>query len=93
MKRAVALQYEAAVHDAPVVVSAGEGDLAERIERAARQWGVPIVHDVTLAMALSELAIGEAIPEALYESIAAILSELAGPPDIRMALPARGHDR
>ena len=75
MKRAVALQYEDAVHDAPVVVSTGEGDLAERIERAARDWGIPVVHDVPLAAALSELAVGDAIPEALYESIAAILSD------------------
>ncbi len=78
MKRAVALQYEEAAHEAPVVVSAGEGDLAHRIERAARQWGVPVVYDVPLAAALAELAIGDAIPEALYESVAAILSELAG---------------
>jgi flagellar biosynthesis protein len=77
VKRAVALQYENAVHDAPVVVSSGEGDLAELIERAARDFGVPIVHDVPLAVALRELAIGDTIPEALYESVAAILGELA----------------
>lgn len=77
MKRAVALQYEDAVHDAPVVVSSGEGELADRIERAARDYGIPIVRDVPLAMALRELALGDAIPEALYESVAAILGELA----------------
>jgi type III secretion system FlhB-like substrate exporter len=77
MKRAVALQYEATVDEAPVVVSSGEGDLADRIERAARDYGVPIVRDLPLALALTELAIGDTIPEALYESVAAILGELA----------------
>jgi type III secretion system FlhB-like substrate exporter len=77
VKRAVALRYEEEVHDAPLVVSAGEGEMAARIERAARDYGVEIVCDVPLADALSELRIGEPIPEALYESIATILSEIA----------------
>ena len=77
MKRAVALRYDENVHDAPLVVSTGEGEIAARIERAAREYGVEIVHDVPLAEALVELRVGEPIPEALYESIAAILSEIA----------------
>jgi type III secretion system FlhB-like substrate exporter len=77
VKRAVALQYDDGCDDAPVVVSAGEGDLAERIERAARDYGVAVVRDVPLAEALSVLHVGDPIPEALYESVAAILSEIA----------------
>jgi type III secretion system FlhB-like substrate exporter len=76
MKRAVALRYEG-TDEAPVVVSAGEGDLAARIERAALDYAVPIVHDVPLADALAELRVGDPIPEALYEAVAAILRELA----------------
>lgn len=78
MKRATALQYDADRHDAPTVVSQGEGDLAHRIERLAYALGVPVLRDVPLAEALAALRPGEAIPEALYESVAAILSELAG---------------
>ncbi len=78
MKRAVALRYDEAEGDqAPMVVAAGEGDLAARIEHAARQYGVPIVRDVPLADALSELVIGEAIPEELYEALAEILRDMA----------------
>jgi flagellar biosynthesis protein len=77
MKRAVALQYDAHLHDAPVVVSAGEGDLADRIERAARDYGIEVVRDVPLVDALSELRAGDAIPEVLYEAVAAILGALA----------------
>ncbi|MDP8998769.1 MAG: EscU/YscU/HrcU family type III secretion system export apparatus switch protein [Myxococcota bacterium] len=76
MKRAVALRYQDS-DEAPVVVSVGEGDLAARIERAALEYAVPIVRDVPLADALAVLQVGEPIPEALYEAVAAILSELA----------------
>jgi len=80
VKRAVALSYEADLHDAPVVVSSGEGDLAERIERMARDHGIAVVRDLPLAEALSELQVGEPIPEALYQAVAAILSEIAADP-------------
>lgn len=77
MRRAIALRYDETQDAAPVVVSAGDGDLALRIERAARDYGVPVVRDVPLAQALLELRVGESIPEALYDSVAAILNELA----------------
>jgi len=86
MKRAVALRYDPsgsgssiddAADDAPVVVCAGEGDLAERIERAARASGVPVVRDIPVCEALAELRAGDPIPEALYEAVAVILRELA----------------
>ena len=77
MKRAIALRYDEAIDEAPLVVSSGEGLLADRIERAARHYGVEIVRDIPLAEALSELRVGEPIPEALYESLAAILGEIA----------------
>ena len=73
---ACALRYDQKEGDlAPVVVASGEGDLAESIVRAARDYGVPIVKDVPLARALLELEIGDAIPEALYEAVAEILRE------------------
>jgi type III secretion system FlhB-like substrate exporter len=75
VKRAVALRY-GDTDEAPVVVSSGEGGLAAAIERAAIEQGVPVVHDVPLADALAELSVGDVIPEALYEAVAAILLEL-----------------
>jgi type III secretion protein U len=74
---ACALRYEAKDGDeAPVVVASGEGDFAARILAAAREAGVPIVRDVPLARALSELEVGVAIPEALYQAVAEILREV-----------------
>ncbi|MEB2313422.1 MAG: EscU/YscU/HrcU family type III secretion system export apparatus switch protein [Sorangiineae bacterium] len=58
---------------APRVVAKGEGELAQRIIEAARAYGVPVVRDVPVARALSELEIGDEIPEALYEAVAEIL--------------------
>ncbi len=81
MKRAVALRYDGASADgdaAPVVVSSGVGDVAARIERAAIECGVPVVRDVPLCDALAALSVGDAIPEALYEAVAAVLRELEG---------------
>lgn len=78
---ACALRYAASADGsgdaAPVVVASGEGDLAARILEAARAYGVPVVRDVPLARALVELAIGDEIPEALYEAVAEILRAAA----------------
>lgn len=76
MKRAVALRYDEAIDLAPVVVAGGDGALALMIERAAADYGIPVVRDVPLAAALSELQVGEEIPEALYEAVAIVLREL-----------------
>jgi type III secretion system FlhB-like substrate exporter len=75
MKRAIALRYDE-TEEAPVIVSSGEGDVAALIQRAAAAHAVPIVRDVPLADALAQLQVGDPIPEALYEAVAAILREL-----------------
>ncbi|HEY4015407.1 MAG TPA: EscU/YscU/HrcU family type III secretion system export apparatus switch protein [Polyangiaceae bacterium] len=77
MKRAIVLRYTDS-DEAPIVVASGEGAIAAAIERAAAECDVPVVCDVPLAQALGELSVGTAIPEALYEAVAAVLRELAG---------------
>ena len=67
--------------DAPSVVAHGEGDLAQRLIEAAHAYGVPVVRDVPVAHALRELALGDEIPEALYEAVAEILRELMASED------------
>jgi flagellar biosynthetic protein FlhB len=59
--------------EAPEVVAKGVDHLARRMIDAAREAGVPIVRDVPLAHALYELDLGDEIPEALYEAVAAVL--------------------
>ena len=70
---AVALRYDEDRHEAPEVMAKGEEHLAKRMIDAARQAGVPVLRDVPLARALYDMNLGEEIPEALYEAVAAVL--------------------
>jgi flagellar biosynthesis protein len=72
VKQAIALTYEPE-EDAPKVVAAGKGQLAERIIERAKEADVPIHRDEKLAETLSRLDIGEMIPPELYEVVAEIL--------------------
>jgi len=71
---AVALRYDDQDGDeAPQVIAKGQDDLARRMMDAARESGIPIMRDVPLARALFEMEVGDEIPEALYEAVAAVL--------------------
>ena len=71
VKTAVALQYDTA-NAAPVVVASGMGYLAEKIVETAADNGVPIYEDNSLATVLSQLQLGQEIPEELYKAIVEI---------------------
>ena len=73
---ATALRYVEGEDEAPKVIATADGELAQRIQEAARAYGIPIVRDVPVARALAELEVGDTIPEALYEAIAEILREI-----------------
>ena len=70
-KKAVALQYGA--NDvAPVVVASGMGYMAEKIVETAASCGVPIYEDNSLATVLTQLELGQEIPEELYRAVVEI---------------------
>lgn len=71
-KQAVALSYEPG-DEAPRIVAAGKGELAERIIEAAKESNVPLYKDSKLASTLGRLEIGDTIPPELYEVVAEIL--------------------
>ncbi len=71
-KRAVALRYDGT--GAPVVTAAGSGEVADRIRELAAAHDVPIYRDSGLAALLSEVDLGEEIPEALYLAIAEVIA-------------------
>jgi flagellar biosynthetic protein FlhB len=77
---AVAIRYEKDSQEAPQVVAKGERILAEKIKEVAREAGVPIFRDVSLARALRDVEEGDEIPEALYEAVAEILRVIYRPP-------------
>lgn len=73
---ACALRYDAESDEAPKILAQGDGALALRMIDAARAYGVPVVRDVPIAHALKEHAVGDEIPEELYEAVAEILREV-----------------
>jgi flagellar biosynthesis protein len=74
--RAAALRYRKGEDEAPVVVAAGQGAVAERILEVAREHGVPIHRDPALAEVLSRMDIDEQIPPELYLVVAELLAFL-----------------
>lgn len=70
-RKAVALQY-GPDDAAPVIVASGMGYLAEKIVETAADNGVPIYEDNSLATILSQLDLGQSIPEELYRAVVEI---------------------
>ncbi|MGE3508773.1 MAG: flagellar biosynthesis protein FlhB [Vicinamibacterales bacterium] len=74
---AVALEYRREISPAPRVVAKGQDHLAAKIRAAARDAGVPIVENVSLAQALYKgVNVGETIPSELFGAVAEVLAYL-----------------
>jgi flagellar biosynthesis protein len=69
---AVALTYEAP--HAPRVVAVGRGATGQRIIDLAKLHGVPLSEDPMLAEALAQVELDTEIPEALYRTVAIVIS-------------------
>lgn len=68
---AVSLQYDG---DTPIITASGENELAEAIIAIASAHHIPIYENPALLNLLSQLEIGDAIPEGLYLVVAHILA-------------------
>lgn len=74
---AVAIEYHRHSMGAPRVLAKGRDKLALRIKDLARERGVPVVENRTLAQALYWGAeVGEYIPAPLFEAVAEVLAYL-----------------
>ena len=71
-KKAVALLYDPN-NQAPQVVAAGQGVLADKIIETAKESDVPLYKDTNLTETLLKLDIGDCIPQELYGVVAEIL--------------------
>ena len=72
---AVAIKYDAAVSDAPIVVAKGSDYLAQRIKEIAKENNVEIVENKPLArMLFANVEVGEMVPPELYKAVAEVLA-------------------
>jgi len=72
---AVALKYDGAKMDAPIVVAKGARKIAEKIKQIAEEHNIPIVENKTLAQSLfKSVEIGQMIPPQFFAAIAEILA-------------------
>jgi flagellar biosynthesis protein len=69
---AVALRYDG--KHAPRVTAKGQQQLAERIIAAAELADVPLYPDPELALVLSQIPLGEEVPDNLYKAIAEVIA-------------------
>jgi flagellar biosynthesis protein len=69
---AIALKYDG--ENAPKLTAKGRGELAERILALAEEHNVPLHEDVELAALLSQIPLGDEIPQALYRAIAEVIA-------------------
>lgn len=71
---AIAIQYDKDQTPLPLVLAKGEGSLAERMVRAAREEGIPVLQNIPLAHALMNTAsLDQYIPADLIEPVAEVL--------------------
>lgn len=70
----VALDYDEEKDGAPRVVAKGMGARAEQLIALCKEYGVPLMRDVSLSNALYRVEVGEEIPEELYDAVAVILN-------------------
>lgn len=69
---AVALRYDGKT--TPKVVAKGQRRVAENIIAAAEEAGVPLYPDAELAVVMSQIPLGEDIPENLYRAAAEVIA-------------------
>lgn len=71
-----ALKYDKSKNNAPCVVAAGSGYIAQKILQVAIENGVAIYHDDSAATMLAKLELGQEIPPELYQIVVNIYISL-----------------
>jgi flagellar biosynthesis protein len=74
VSRAAAISYDPDAIGVPVLAAFGEGHLAEKIVEIAKESGVPVMPDPSLASMLSKISVGDEISPEMYEAVAKVLA-------------------
>ena len=71
----IAIQYDPAQQDAPIVVARGQGQFAAQLRHTAMAHGVPIIERPALASALFHaVQVGRPIPKEAFAEVAEVLA-------------------
>ena len=90
VKRAAAISYDPGDAEVPVLAAFGEGFVAEKIVSIAKESGVPVMPDPSLASMLSKISVGDEISPEMYEAVAKVLA-FVGEADRRYGERIRQH--
>ncbi|RKG97407.1 flagellar biosynthesis protein FlhB [Corallococcus sp. CA053C] len=71
---AIAIKYDKQADGAPRIVAKGMRLKAEKIKEIAKQYGIPVMRNVSLAHALYRVDVGQEVPEELYDAVAEVLN-------------------
>ncbi len=71
---AAALRYDPAGDEAPEILAAGHGLIAQEILQIAKDNDVPLHQDAALVEALSRLNVTDVLPRELYAVVAEVLA-------------------
>ena len=74
IKKAVALDYDMEIDNAPKVVAKGKGEIASNIIKIAQDNEIPIKKDEDLVELLSAIDIDKEIPPSMYKAISEIFA-------------------
>lgn len=74
--KVAALKYENEKENAPKVVAAGTGYVAQKILEVALANGITVYHDDSAATLLTKLDVGQEIPPELYQIVVDIYIHL-----------------
>ena len=74
LHKAVSLQYKKGKNAAPKITAKGQGWMADRIIKMAQENNIPIREDKDLLHLLSEIDVGQEVPESLYKVVAELLA-------------------
>ena len=70
--KAIALQWDGTT--TPKITAKGEGDIAEQIIALAKAHNIPLQENAGLASVLTQLELGDEIPESLYLAVAQVIA-------------------
>ena len=68
---AVALRYDG--NNTPTVTAKGANETAALIRQIAKEHDIPVYYEPLLAQVLTQIDLGEEIPEALYRAVAQVI--------------------